>query len=77
MLPIERVGLTGLEIAASAYGGGIGLDATVPFNSKAEFERGMYPVWRVDLKKWLNGETIERVKGMQCDYAKVFSARGG
>lgn len=77
MLPIERIGLTGQEIAASAYGGGIGIDATIPFGSKAEFERGLYPVWRVDLNKWLSKDVIERIRAAQSDYARVFSRRGG
>jgi 4-hydroxy-3-polyprenylbenzoate decarboxylase len=76
MLPIERLGTSGEKVAGSIYKGGLGIDATVPFEEKWQFERGKYPVDLVDLGKWLTEEEIEAVRTRQSDMAKVMSRRG-
>lgn len=76
MLPIERLGTSGKKVAGSMYKGGMGIDATVPFEEKWQFERGQYPVDRVDIGKWLSEREIEAVRIKQSDFAKVMSKRG-
>ncbi|MDP2720029.1 MAG: UbiD family decarboxylase [Dehalococcoidia bacterium] len=77
MLPIERVGLTGKEIAGSTYMGGLGIDATIPYGSEADFQRAKYPADKVDLNKWLSPEEITSVRNQQNDFAKIWAKRGG
>ncbi len=77
MLPIERVGLTGKEVAASTYMGGLGLDATIPFGQEAEFQRAKYSVDKVNLANWFTPEQLASVRGMQADFAKIWAKRGG
>ncbi|MBI4333409.1 MAG: UbiD family decarboxylase [Chloroflexi bacterium] len=77
MLPIERVGLTGKEVAGSTYMGGLGLDATIPYGSEADFQRAKYPVDKVDLKKWFTPAQLTSVRNTQSDFAKVWARRGG
>ncbi|MDP2645494.1 MAG: UbiD family decarboxylase [Desulfobacterales bacterium] len=67
LMPIERTGAsTGASVTA------IGIDATVPFNLKWNYERSKYPVGKIDLKKWFSEEVIRNVKSQQCEYAKVW-----
>ncbi|MBI2934844.1 MAG: UbiD family decarboxylase [Chloroflexi bacterium] len=77
MMPLERVGKSGKLAGDFYYPGGMGLDCTVPFSEKWGFERGRYPVDRVDLKKWLTDEQIAAVRAIQPDFAKLMSKRGG
>lgn len=65
LMPIER---TESHVAA------IGIDATVPFNLKWNYERSKYPVDKVDLKKWFSEDEINKVREQQCEYAKVWIA---
>lgn len=77
MLPIERVGLTGKEVAGSTYMGGLGIDATIPYGSQADFQRAKYPVDKVDLARWFSPDEITAVKNRQSDFAKLWASRGG
>lgn len=77
MMPLERVGKSGKVIGEFHYPGGLGLDCTVPFGEKFAFDRGRYPVGRIDLKKWLTDDQIAAVRNIQPDFAKLMSKRGG
>jgi 3-polyprenyl-4-hydroxybenzoate decarboxylase len=71
MQPMERMGGPG-----GGFEGGIGIDATVPFDSKEEFRRSHYPVDKVDLRKWFSEEEIAAVQASQDEYAKVLARLG-
>ena len=59
------------------YGGGIGIDATVPFSFKDVFERPAYPMDRVgDLRKWFSEEDLAWARSQQNDYARFLSRSG-
>lgn len=76
LMPGERnIGGSGQEELYS-FGGGIGMDATVPFEAKWGFERGVYPVDRIDLRKWFSEEEISGVRAIQDEYAKLLSKTG-
>lgn len=71
MQPMERMGGAG-----GGFEGGIGIDATVPFQAKSEFTRSHYPVERIDLRKWFSEKEIESVKAIQDEYAKLLARTG-
>ncbi len=71
MQPMERMGGAG-----GGFEGGIGIDATVPFESKEEFRRSHYPVDKVDLRKWFSKEEIAAVRESQDEYARVLARTG-
>ncbi len=71
MQPMERTGMAG-----GGFEGGIGLDATVPFDLKEEFTRSHYPVDKVDLETWFSDKEIAAIKDMQDEYAKVLARTG-
>jgi 4-hydroxy-3-polyprenylbenzoate decarboxylase len=59
------------------YGGGIAIDATVPFQFKDVFERPVYPVDLVgDLRKWFSEEDLAWARSQQNDYARSMARSG-
>jgi len=54
----------------------VGIDATVPFKRKPDFERASYPSPRIDLKKWFSQVQIDEMSKWQCEYAKVLARTG-
>ena len=44
------------------FEGGMGIDATVPFGYESDFLRPVYPVDRVDLKKWFSDKDLQNAK---------------
>ena len=70
MMPIER-------IAKGVFGGGMGIDATIPFEAKGEFDRAKYPVDRVELSKWFSEEEIAAARKLQNEYARLLAQTGG
>jgi 4-hydroxy-3-polyprenylbenzoate decarboxylase len=68
---MERMGGAG-----GGFEGGIGIDATVPFEFKGEFTRSHYPVDRIDLRRWFSEEQIATVTASQDEYAKVLARTG-
>ncbi len=78
MMPLEMVG-PGAETVVPGYvfEGPLGIDATVPFDSKWVFERAHYPVDRVELTKWFSAEQIAAIRERQSEYAKVLAKTGG
>lgn len=73
LMPLERVGL---ESGDYRYEGGMAIDATVPFTAKAAFERGRYPVGRIDLSRWLSQEELRAIRSRQSEHARLLSQRG-
>ena len=65
---------TQLEIGG--FGGGLGIDATVPFLQKWRYERAHYPSDMVDLSKWFKKAEIDAALSRQGEYAKVLSKYG-
>ncbi|MDI7261426.1 MAG: UbiD family decarboxylase [Thermodesulfobacteriota bacterium] len=64
------------KLEAGGFGGGLGIDATVPFLEKWRYERAHYPSDIVDLKKWFKEEEIKAAKAQQGEYAKVLAKHG-
>ena len=63
-MPAERMTAGEREWTASntMFEGGMGIDATVPFGYESDFKRPVYPVERVDLKKWFSDKDIQNAK---------------
>lgn len=51
----------------------VGFDCTVPFSSKAQFDRGEFA--SVELTKWFSPQEIARVRAMQSEYARVLAEK--
>ncbi len=68
--PGERLVAGGGAGAVSAYEGGLGIDATVPFSEKARFTRAKFAVDKLDFKKWFTEKGIGEMKSQQSDYFK-------
>jgi len=62
--PQERMTAGDKDWTASntRFEGGMGIDATVPFGYEQDFHRPVYPVDRVDLKKFFDDKTIASAK---------------
>lgn len=71
MQPMERMGAAG-----GGFEGGMGMDATVPFDARPQFERAKYPVHRVDVSKWLSKEELVKARSLQDEYARVLAGKG-
>jgi hypothetical protein len=63
-------------IKAGGAPGGLAIDATVPFDARAQFERSRYPVDKIDLKKWLSDAEINAIQRQQSEYARCLARRG-
>jgi 4-hydroxy-3-polyprenylbenzoate decarboxylase len=63
-MPAERMTAGEREWTASntMFEGGMGIDATVPFGYESDFMRPVYPVDRIDLKKWFTEKDIQNAK---------------
>ena len=64
------------RVEASGFGGGLAIDATVPFLSKERYERAHFPVDAIDLTNWFTEAQINDIKTKQSEYAKVLSRTG-
>lgn len=60
----------------SAYEGGLGIDATVPFDSKERFTRAKFAVDKVDFTKWFTAEEISTMRAQQRDYFRWMGETG-
>jgi len=69
-------GETATLIEIGGFGGGLGIDATVPFLQQWRYERAHYPSDMVDLKKWFTEKEIEAALAQQGEYAKTLSKYG-
>jgi len=78
MMPIEITDKVRGEIAPLLNNTrGLGINASIPFKVKEHFERSKYPSFKVDLKRWLSDEEINRIQSAQGDYAKLLAKTGG
>lgn len=77
LMPVERFDVFGTPRATPALmAGGMGFDATVPFDAKWGMARAHYPVDEVDVKKFLSAEQLAGVRAMQSDYARLLATTG-
>ncbi len=77
LMPIERFGTFGeLNNEPALMAGGIGFDATVPFDARWGMERAHYPVDEVDLSKFLSSQQMASIRAMQSDYARILASTG-
>jgi len=76
LMPMERAGIAMQASDEIRHEGGLGLDLTVPFDGKWNFERSKHPVDKVDLGRWFSKEELARISAMQSPYAKLMAKRG-
>jgi 4-hydroxy-3-polyprenylbenzoate decarboxylase len=62
--------------AGSAPAGGLGIDATVPFDAKARFTRARFAVDKVDFTRWFTTEEIEAMRAQQGEYFRWMGEAG-
>ncbi len=77
LMPVERFDVFGAPSNTPALmDGGMGFDATVPFDARWGMQRAHYPVDEVDLSKFLSAQQWAAVRAMQSDYARILAATG-
>jgi len=64
--PAERMTAGEKEWTASntRFEGGMGIDATMPFGYEKDFQRPVYPIDKVDLRKWFDDTDVDRAKSL-------------
>lgn len=75
LMPAERASAS-QEREEVRYEGGLAIDATVPVQTKWNFERARHPVDKVELSRWLTPEEIKNIQGMQGEYARWLAQTG-
>jgi hypothetical protein len=60
----------------STFEGGIGIDATIPFAAKNDFQRARYAVDKVDFSKWFTKKEIEEMRAQQSEYIRFLGETG-
>ncbi|MBI4330029.1 MAG: UbiD family decarboxylase [Chloroflexi bacterium] len=76
LMPMERSGIAVQSSEEIRHEGGLGLDATVPFDGKWNFERAKHPGDKVDLKRWFTAEELARIREQQSPYARLMAVKG-
>jgi 4-hydroxy-3-polyprenylbenzoate decarboxylase len=76
--PKERLTAGDREWKASntRFEGGMGIDATVPFGYEKDFERPVYPVYKVDLSRFFSERDIERARREMKGWVELLSRTG-
>ncbi len=76
--PSERMTAGEKEWTASntRFEGGMGIDATMPFGYETDFQRPVYPVDRVELKKWFDDAQIDKGKSLMRGWVEVLARTG-
>src|SRR5579884_772577 len=76
--PAERMtaGEKEWTAANATFEGGMGIDATMPFGYEQDFHRPVYPVDRVDLKKWFSDSDIVRGKALMRGWVESLARTG-
>jgi len=76
--PSERMTAGEKEWTASntRFEGGMAIDATMPFGYEQDFHRPVYPVDRVDLKKWFGDSDIGRAKSLMKGWVESLARTG-
>lgn len=64
------------QLQMGGFGGGLGIDATVPFLQKWRYERAHYPSDMVDLTRWFKQADIDAARAQQGEYAKILARYG-
>jgi gallate decarboxylase subunit C len=72
--PAERLAAQGQ--AVSTFEGGIGIDATIPFAAKNDFQRARYAVDKVDFTKWFSKEEMQEMRAHQSEYIRFLGETG-
>jgi 4-hydroxy-3-polyprenylbenzoate decarboxylase len=54
----------------------MGIDATVPFGYEKDFERPVYPVYKVDLSRFFSERDIERARREMKGWVELLSRTG-
>jgi UbiD family decarboxylase len=73
--PAERAAAQG-QAVVSTFEGGIGIDATIPFAAKNDFQRARYAVDKVDFSKWFTKTEIEEMRAQQSEYIRFLGETG-
>lgn len=78
LMPIENFDAVGEPLVGkpSLLHGGMGIDATVPFEARWAMERTHYPVDKVNLGRWLSQEEIAKARSLQGNYARSLAETG-
>jgi gallate decarboxylase subunit C len=76
--PSERMTAGDKEWTAAntAFEGGMGIDATMPFGYESDFARPVYAVDRIELKKWFSDNDIERGKALMHGWVESLARTG-
>jgi 4-hydroxy-3-polyprenylbenzoate decarboxylase len=76
--PAERMTAGDKEWTASntRFEGGMGIDATVPFGYEQDFQRPVYPIDRVDPKKFFSPADIEKARERMRGWVEVLARTG-
>ncbi len=76
--PQERMTAGEKEWTASntRFEGGMGIDATVPFGYEQDFHRPVYPVDRVDPRKYFSQSDLDRAKQRMRGWVEVLARTG-
>jgi gallate decarboxylase subunit C len=76
--PSERMTAGDKEWTAAntAFEGGMGIDATMPFGYESDFARPVYAVERIELKKWFSDNDIARGKALMRGWVESLARTG-
>ncbi len=76
--PSERMTAGDKEWTASntRFEGGMGIDATVPFGYETDFQRPVYPVDRVDLRKWFSEDQVGQARSLMKGWVESLARTG-
>jgi gallate decarboxylase subunit C len=76
--PQERMTAGDKEWTASntRFEGGMGIDATLPYGYESDFARPLYPIDRVDLRKWFSEADVARGQAMMRGWVEVLARSG-
>jgi len=76
--PQERLTAGDKEWTASntRFEGGMGIDATLPFGYEKDFQRPVYPIEKIDLRKWFSAGDIERGKAQMKGWVESLARTG-
>jgi gallate decarboxylase subunit C len=76
--PQERMTAGDKEWTASntRFEGGMGIDATLPYGYESDFARPLYPVDRVDLRRWFSEADLARGQALMKGWVEVLARTG-
>lgn len=71
------ISAAGSRVQGGGFGGGVAIDATVPFPEKDHFQRFHYPVEKVNLERWFSVDQINAIRQGQSEYVRKSLNYGG